>query len=215
MRRVWVDPAGRRYRKKEDLMSVPESHLHGLHSEPVDASFKKVQDMIKSCIQCGTCTGSCQNSFAMDVTPRHLWRMVLMGKTETVFASKTFAMCSACYYCTLRCPRGLPLTEAMAALKQIASRQDSISFRQSGRFYKSFLESVRRHGRVREMEMMNLYFMAMKNPFLPLQYSGLGLRLIRKGKVPIRLPSKGTGALDALFRKVDELENPSGHSEVS
>jgi len=66
-----------------------------------------VQDMLKACIQCGTCSASCPNAFAMDLTPRHLWRMVLLGQTDAIFSSQTFSLCSACYYCTLRCPRGL------------------------------------------------------------------------------------------------------------
>jgi len=46
-----------------------------------------VKEMVRACIQCGTCTGSCPNAFAMDYTPRHLWRMVLMGLKEEIFIS--------------------------------------------------------------------------------------------------------------------------------
>ena len=112
-----------------------------------------VREMIRPCIQCGTCTGSCPNSFAMDITPRKLWRMVLADQKEEIFKSRTFTLCSACYYCTLRCPRGLPLTEAMSALKQIASKKNMKPYKKSVRFYKSFMDSVRRHGRVHEMEL--------------------------------------------------------------
>jgi heterodisulfide reductase subunit C2 len=171
--------------------------------------LEKIQEMVLTCIQCGTCTGSCPNAQSMDYTPRHLWRMVLLGQKDLIFKSKTFALCSSCYFCTLRCPRGLALTEAMSALKQLAARENIKSFRQSARFYASFLESVRRHGRVREMEMMNLYFIAMRNPLVPLKYAGLGMKLMRKRKIPMHLPSKGTGALDKIFRKVQELEDMS------
>ncbi len=169
----------------------------------------KIQEMVRTCIQCGTCTGSCPNAQSMDYTPRHLWRMVLMGQKDLIYRSKTFALCSSCYFCTLRCPRGLALTEAMSALKQLAARENIESFRQSARFYAGFLESVRRHGRVREMEMMSLYFIAMRNPLIPLKYAALGIKLMRKGKIPLRLPSKGVGALDKIFSKVQELEDLS------
>jgi heterodisulfide reductase subunit C len=169
----------------------------------------KIQEMVRTCIQCGTCTGSCPNAQSMDYTPRHLWRMVLMGQKDLIYRSKTFALCSSCYFCTLRCPRGLALTEAMSALKQLAARENIESFRQSARFYAAFLESVRRHGRVREMEMMNLYFIAMRNPLIPLKYAALGIKLMRKGKIPLRFPSKGIGALDKIFKKVQELEDIS------
>lgn len=165
-----------------------------------------IRDMVSACIQCGTCTGSCPNAFAMDLTPRQLWYNVLRGEKETIFNSKTFSLCSVCYYCTLRCPRGLPLTETMSALKQIAAKENLAPYNKSIRFYKSFMESVRRHGRVREMEFMTLYFISMKNPFIPLQFAPLGMRLMGKGKVSFEIPSKGSGALDAIFRKVEELE---------
>jgi heterodisulfide reductase subunit C len=145
----------------------------------------------------------------MDLTPRQLWWNLLLGEKDTIFHSKTFFLCSACYYCTLRCPRGLPLTEIMGALKQIAVRENLDPYKQSTRFYKSFMESVRRHGRVREMEFMTLYFISMKNPFKPLQFAPLGMKLMSKGKVAVEIPSKGSGALAAIFHKVEELENRS------
>ena len=183
--------------------------LKNIPGKPLPDYLAKVQEMISTCMQCGTCTGSCPNAQSMDYTPRQLWRMVLLGQKDAIFDSKTFALCSSCYYCTLRCPRGLSLTEAMAALKQLAAREKVASYRQSAQFYSSFLESVRRHGRVREMEMMNLYFIAMKNPLLPLKYTGLGIKLMRKRKIPLHLPSKGVGVLDKIFRKVQELEDRS------
>jgi heterodisulfide reductase subunit C len=168
-----------------------------------------VQDMIKACIQCGTCSGSCPNAFAMDLTPRQLWRRVLLGQTNEIFRSQTFTLCSACYYCTLRCPRGLPLTEAMGALKQIAASENLKMYKKSIRFYKSFMDSVRRHGRVHEMEFMTLYFLSMKSPLLPLKFTPLGLRLLGKRKVSIEIPSREPNALEAIFRKVEEMEGRS------
>ena len=165
-----------------------------------------IQEMVQTCIQCGTCTGSCPNAFAMDQTPRQLWRMVLMGQKDVIFQSKTFALCSSCYYCTLRCPRGLLLTEAMGALKQIASREKLAKYRQSSLFYKSFIKSVRNHGRVREMEFMTLYFTSMKNPFVPFRFAALGMRLMLKKKISLQIPSKGKRPLEAIFRKIEELE---------
>ena len=174
--------------------------------EPVIDSLATIRDMVSACIQCGTCTGSCPNAFAMDLTPRQLWYNVLMGEKETIFHSKTFSLCSVCYCCTLRCPRGLPLTETMSALKQIAAKENLAPYKKSIQFYKSFMESVRRHGRVREIEFMTLYFISMKNPFMLLQFAPLGMKLMGKGKVSFEFPSKGNGGLESIFRKVEELE---------
>jgi len=183
------------------------------HAEEIriveEPALSRVREWLSACIQCGTCTASCPNEFAMDLTPRMLWRLVLLGQKEEIFRSHTFSLCSACYTCTLRCPRGLSLTEAMSTLKQIAVAEGIERYRRSTFFYQSFLESVRRHGRVREMEMMTLYFNRVKNPWLPLRFAGLGLKLMRRGKVPLQLPTKGRGRLTALFSKARQLEETS------
>ena len=177
-----------------------------IEPKPAIDSLAAIRNMVSACIQCGTCTGSCPNAFAMDLTPRQLWYNILMGEKEIIFHSKTFSLCSVCYFCTLRCPRGLPLTETMSALKQIAAKENLVPYKKSIRFYKSFMESIRRHGRVREMEFMTLYFLSMKNPFMPLQFAPLGMKLMGKGKVSFEITSKGNGALESIFCKVEELE---------
>jgi hypothetical protein len=53
---------------------------------------------------------------------------------------------------------------------------------------------------------MTFYLAEMKNPLLPLRYSGLGVRLAAKGKLPLRWPLRRKRPLEALFRKAAELE---------
>lgn len=171
-------------------------------SEPL----ARIQEMIRPCIQCGTCTGSCPNAFAMDPTPRQLWRLVLLGQKDEIFHSKTFSLCSDCYICMLRCPRGLPLTEAMDALKQIAAEENLTEYKYSTLFYKNFLRSVRRHGRVREMEFMTNYFAALKDPLAPFRFASLGMKLMAKGKVSLKWLPKARFPLEKMFQKVNELE---------
>lgn len=197
-------------------MSESETNLG--ERVPESGIMESIQEKVRACMQCGTCSGSCANSFAMDLTPRHLWRLAQIGETEEIFESKTFYLCSACYYCTLRCPRGLPLTETMGALKRLAAAQGIKKHRQSSNFYDAFIKTVERYGRVREMEFINRYFFSLKNPLLPLGFTSLGLKLMKKGKIPFQMPilqpvrdEKGKlryfeGRFDKLFRKVEELE---------
>ena len=95
------------------------------HPTPYPAAVKeilsRVREQIGPCIQCGTCSASCPNLEFMDLTPRQMWRMVLGGRIRDLLNSRSFIYCSACYTCTLRCPRGLPLTTAMAELKQVGA----------------------------------------------------------------------------------------------
>ncbi len=181
-----------------------------VYYEAVSASDKlaPIQEMIRACMQCGTCTGSCPNAFAMDYTPRQLWRLVLLGQKDEIFRSKTFSLCSDCYLCTLRCPRGLHLTEAMDALKQIAAGENRAEYKYSILFNKNFMQSVRRHGRVKEMEFMTNYFTAVKNPLVPFRFASLGIKLIAKGKVSVSWLPKARFPLEKIFQKVNELETP-------
>ncbi|MBW2438548.1 MAG: 4Fe-4S dicluster domain-containing protein [Deltaproteobacteria bacterium] len=179
-----------------------------IHYDAVSVSepLSRIQEMIRPCIQCGICTGSCPNVFAMDYTPRQLWRQVLLGQKDEIFRSKTFSLCSDCYTCTLRCPRGLPLTEAMDGLKQIAAKESLAEYRASTLFYKNFIRSVRRHGRVREMEFMTNYFTALRSPLVPLRFASLGIKLLVRGKVSINWFPKARFPLEKIFQKVNELE---------
>ncbi|MBN2140773.1 MAG: 4Fe-4S dicluster domain-containing protein [Desulfovibrionaceae bacterium] len=163
-----------------------------------------IQDMVAACMQCGTCTASCPNSFAMDYTPRQMWRMIIFGMLDEVLKSKTFWLCSACYTCTLRCPRGLPLTRAMAALKRLAALRGGEQ-RKKAAFYKEFINNVHKYGRVQETGLMFSYFTTMMDPFLPLSYAPLGLKMLGKGKLH---PPSGAhkGKLDAIFDKVKQME---------
>jgi heterodisulfide reductase subunit C len=173
-----------------------------------------LRETVRACIQCGTCTGSCPNAFAMDYTPRQLWRLLLVGAVEEIFRSKTFILCSACYLCTLRCPRGLPLTDLMAGLKAAATRRGLGRYRTTILFYNSFLANIRRHGRVAEMGLMVRYFVRLGHPGPPLANSGLGLKLMAKGKLRPAWPRLGGAKLEKLFHRVATLEAAGQGEEV-
>ncbi|MBR9987468.1 MAG: 4Fe-4S dicluster domain-containing protein [Desulfosarcina sp.] len=175
-------------------------------SENGNNALDKIGSMVRACIQCGTCTGSCPNALEMDMTPRKMWRLVNLGRLAEIMASRTFILCSDCYTCTLRCPRGLPLTDAMEALKGIAFARRERRHRSSRLFYEKFMQTVRRHGRIREMAFMTRYFTAMKSPTVPLRFAPLGIKLMGKGKVEIGLGKTVATPLDALFEKVADLE---------
>ncbi|MBN1639688.1 MAG: (Fe-S)-binding protein [Anaerolineae bacterium] len=71
-----------------------------------------------TCLQCGTCSSSCPTYFAMDVPPRKLWRMVSLGLKDQIARSSTFWMCTACHSCTVRCPRGISVSDTMRQIRE-------------------------------------------------------------------------------------------------
>jgi heterodisulfide reductase subunit D len=80
-------------------------------------------EVLRTCIQCGTCSASCPTAYAMDYTPRQLWKLIQLGLKDEVVNSRTFWLCTTCKACTVRCPRGIDLTQTMLMLKEYAVRE--------------------------------------------------------------------------------------------
>lgn len=98
-----------------------------LTSAQRDRSFLSAIDPLEKmrrCIQCGTCSATCPTAYAMDFSPRQVWRMVQLGLRDEVVGSRTFWLCTTCKACQVRCPRDIDLMDAMIALKEYAIDTD-------------------------------------------------------------------------------------------
>jgi Fe-S oxidoreductase len=98
-----------------------------LSSAQRDRSFLSAVDPLEKmrrCIQCGTCSATCPTAYAMDFSPRQVWRMVQLGLRDDVVGSQTFWLCTTCKACQVRCPREIDLMDAMIALKEYAVDTD-------------------------------------------------------------------------------------------
>jgi heterodisulfide reductase subunit C len=131
------------------LMSRSEAGLRAVFLEQV----KNIPagERIKRCIQCGTCTGSCPVSYAMDVSPRQLIALFRVGEMERVMQSRTIWICASCYACTTRCPMGIKITDIIYALKRAAMERGVKSAApQVQRLAKLFVRNLMRYGRLHE-----------------------------------------------------------------
>ena len=101
---------------------MAEERTMEINGDAIDLRFaaEKGFDTAKlsTCIQCGTCSSSCPTYFAMDVPPRKLWRMVTLGLKDEIARSSTFWLCTACHTCTVRCPRGIDVSESMRQIRE-------------------------------------------------------------------------------------------------
>lgn len=86
-----------------------------------EAGFEK----ILSCINCGTCTGSCPSGRRTAFRTRASIRRALMGD-EAVLKDIDIWLCSTCYYCYERCPRDIPVTDMIIKLRNIAVEEGYI-----------------------------------------------------------------------------------------
>ena len=82
----------------------------------IDKGFD--MEKLGTCLQCGTCSSSCPTYFAMDTSPRKLWRMVSLGMKEEISRLSTYWLCTACNSCTVRCPRGIQVSESMRQVRE-------------------------------------------------------------------------------------------------
>ena len=71
---------------------------------------------ILTCIQCGTCAGTCPYGEYMDFPPRRIINMLRRGRIEEVFKSDSMLRCVACYACMAKCPRGIRLSDVLLPL---------------------------------------------------------------------------------------------------
>lgn len=101
---------------------MTEEQTLEINGDVIDLTFAEEHGFdvakLSTCLQCGTCSSSCPTYFAMDTPPRKLWRMVSLGLKEDIARSSTFWLCTACHSCTVRCPRGIPVSESMRQIRE-------------------------------------------------------------------------------------------------
>jgi len=163
-------------------------------------------EAIRSCIQCGMCTGSCPTANKWDYSPRRVIAMVRAGLRDELLSSNSMWFCASCYTCTVRCPRDIKPADIMHALEIIAIRS-GLSTKRSRTpvMYKCFVDSARGNGRVYELGMMIKLFLR-TNPFAALKMAPVGLGLFLHRRLPLK-PSriKGIGELKAVLDKARAL----------
>jgi heterodisulfide reductase subunit C len=106
-------------------MSTGKSGLY-FTFKPENASFKaKIEELsgenINLCFQCGGCSSGCPLTEEMDLLPSTVMRYAQLG-IEEALESTTIWVCSTCFNCEVRCPRGIDIANVMEALRQTVLR---------------------------------------------------------------------------------------------
>jgi heterodisulfide reductase subunit C len=164
-------------------------------------------EKIRICQQCGTCTGSCPTSYLMDYGPREVIAAFRAGMIEKVVQSNTIWLCTSCYFCTVRCPAGIKITDLMYELKRLAIKYDlAPRENKSPAQTRYFVDSVHRHGRNHEMELMAKFIMA-KDWSLPFKFAGTAVKLVSAGRMPLAAKNiRGRDELDKISAYLDAQE---------
>jgi dimethylglycine catabolism B len=96
-----------------------------------------------SCIQCGTCAGTCPYGEHMDFSPRMVINMLRGGFIDEVIKSDSLMRCVACYACTAKCPREIRLTDVILPL---VKEQVLMSRSEMPPEFQKSLENLNRYG---------------------------------------------------------------------
>ena len=76
---------------------------------------------ILACMHCGTCTGSCPSGRHTGLNTRRILRDA--RKNRPVLTDEDLWLCTTCYTCQERCPRGIKITDALLELRRLAVRK--------------------------------------------------------------------------------------------
>ena len=151
------------------------------------------------CYQCGKCTAGCPMAWDMDLKPNQVVRAVQLGRREKALGCKSIWVCASCETCTTRCPKEFDIARLMDVLREMSleaglvhlDAQDIVDF------HRSFLASVRRHGRPHEPEMIAEYKLRSGHFF---QDALNAMTMLRLGKLrPLPASIKGKAAVRKIF----------------
>jgi len=160
---------------------------------------------VSACFQCHKCSTGCPIAPEMDWLSSQIMRLVHLGEEQAVLESRAIWLCASCEACTTRCPMGIDVAAVMDALRMIAvERKVAIPDARGEKFNRSFLRSVRRHGRVFELGMMAAYKLRSGDLFSDVDKFP---QMLAKGKISL-LPKRSGEAkrLREIFRRAEEEE---------
>lgn len=162
-------------------------------------------EKISACYQCKKCSNGCPMTFAMDALPHQVMHKIQLGQIDDLVSSDTIWVCATCETCTTRCPNEIDIAHVMDTLRQLSIQKGvKPSQRQSPIFHQAFLNNVKRLGRLHEMTMAVDFAMRAEGLRGILRQSGLGLNMIRKGKMKIIPDRLRPGAeVTAIFRHAE------------
>lgn len=114
--------------KRSDSMTLLEGReVDTLTRSDITDDFKQAvidagAETLSICFQCGTCTGACPSGRRTPYRVRQIVRKSLMGFKDEVIADDSLWMCTTCYECQERCPRGIKIVDIIKIVRNYASQ---------------------------------------------------------------------------------------------
>ena len=173
---------------------------------------ESIGEELFDCYQCYKCSAGCPVSFNMDLLPHRVIRSVLFNQKERALSSRTIWICASCETCTTRCPNNIDIAKVMDILRQLQLESGTDSAEPAiGVFHQSFLNSIKKSGRVHELTMVGDYTRksgGVREKIKTGEWKNdlkLGIKMFLRGKLKL-LPSrsKGVKEIKRLFEQAKE-----------
>jgi heterodisulfide reductase subunit C len=160
---------------------------------------------VSACFQCHKCSTGCPIGPDMEILSSQVMRMIHLGQERPVLESQAIWICASCEACTTRCPMQIDIAAVMDTLRIMAVEAGvDLPNARGEQFNRSFLQSVRRHGRVYELGMMAAYKLRSRDLFSDAEKTG---QMLAKGKLSLMPKRSGSAAeVAAVFRRAEEEE---------
>jgi heterodisulfide reductase subunit C len=121
----------------------------------------------------------------MEYTPREVIAALRAGILDRVLRSNTIWLCTSCYYCTVRCPSGVKLTDVMYELKRLAVEFGLVEKKAKAPVVsRLFVDLVDKNGRISEVSLVGKFMLKM-NPFGAVGMMPRAWKLLIRGRMPL------------------------------
>ncbi|HEX59828.1 MAG TPA: 4Fe-4S dicluster domain-containing protein [Methanomicrobia archaeon] len=185
---------------------MKEMTLHVDHAFREKIVSELGAERLLRCFQCSTCTVNCPISEFVDWNPRLVVEKCLLGLRD-VLNEEGLWLCTSCQNCYEHCPQDVRFSEVILALRRLATEEIKAGRLKVGStkpvFDECFLEMIAKYGRQYEAGLIRMFAKRSGLGFkLLLSFKGLGIRLLKKGKVALRPKKiKHIEEIRDIFRK--------------
>jgi len=149
---------------------------------------EKSNENFNNCYQCKKCTAGCPTAEFMEIKPNEIIRHIQYGNKDKLLKSEAIWLCVGCDTCGERCPNDIKISKLMGSLRRMAIEEKvEIADKVGYAFNTSFVESIKKFGRVHEATFLISYKLKTKDFFSKAAIDDMkvGIKLFLKGKLPL------------------------------
>lgn len=95
-----------------------KKYYHLMNNSDIEGQLKSIGIDILKCMQCGVCTGSCPSGRHTALNIRKLIKKSI--KSSDILLDDELWLCTTCYNCQERCPRGIDIVDAILKIRSLA-----------------------------------------------------------------------------------------------